>query len=360
MKRLVFAFFAAVLVAGCTDGTISFPVTEDSQRGIEEDVEIIRLTESNIEQFTMPARAFQPTRLQANRMWDYRVGTGDILSVIVFDHPELTLPAGPQRTAAESGFRVQRDGTFFYPFVGQVMASGRTPEEVRAELTERLSEYIPNPQLEVRVAEFNAQIVVVSGEVKSPNRQRLTTAPLSLAEAVNAAGGLTERADSRNVTLQRGGVVYSVDLQGFLSAGIRQNNPILRDGDVINVPRREATEAYLLGEIRRPDVIDLSQDRITLTQAITRRGGINELRADARGIFVFRAGHPRIRVFQLDVSSPTGILLGTRFVLEPGDVIYITRSPLQRWNDTITRILPTVRAVNPAVGALERLEGLAN
>lgn len=360
MKQFVVALVSLLAVAACTDGSVTFPVTEDGQRALEENVEIIRLDDRNIAQFTRPARPFQATRLQAGRGWDYRVGTGDILSVIVFDHPELTLPAGPQRTAAESGFRVQADGTFFYPFVGQVTASGRTPEEIRAELTTRLAEFIPRPQLEIRVAEFNSQVVVVSGEVRTPNRQRLTTAPLTLAEAVNAAGGLTERADARNVTLQRGGVVYSVDLQGFLSAGIRQNNPVLRDGDVVNVPRREALEAYLLGEIRRPDVIDLSQDTITLTQAITRRGGINELRADARGIFVFRSGQPRVRVFQLDISSPTGILLGTRFTLEPGDVIYITRSPLQRWNDTISRLLPTVRAINPAVGALERLESLVD
>ena len=51
-------------------------------------------------------------------------------------------------------------------------------------------------------------------------------------------------------------------------------------------------------------------------------------------------------VFQLETSSPTGLLLGTRFVLEPGDVVYVTRNPLQRWNDTISKLLPTVQATN--------------
>jgi polysaccharide export outer membrane protein len=51
-------------------------------------------------------------------------------------------------------------------------------------------------------------------------------------------------------------------------------------------------------------------------------------------------------VFQLDTSSPTGLLLGTRFVLEPGDVVYVLRSRLQRWNDTIVRLLPTVQAID--------------
>lgn len=269
--------------------------------------------------------------------------------MIVFDHPELTLPAGEQRTAEESGFRVQADGTFFYPFIGQVRAAGRAPEHIRVEITQRLAEFIPSPQLDVRVAAYNSQRVVVAGEVGTPNRQRLTSVPLTLIEAVNAAGGLTDAADPRRVAVQRANRVHEVDLQGYLEAGIARNNPILRNGDVVNVPRRRAEEAYLLGQLMQPDTIDLSREPVSLTQAVTRKGGLNELRADARGIFVFRAnGTDRITVFQLDTQTPTGIVLGTRFILEPGDVVYVVRSPLQRWNDTISRLLPTVRAI-PAV-----------
>ena len=98
----------------------------------------------------------------------------------------------------------------------------------------------------------------------------------------------------------------------------------------------------------RPDVVDLSREQITLTQAITRRGGLQQTRADARGVLVFRTDGARTLVFQLDTSNPSGLLLGTRFVLEPGDVVYVMRSPIQRWNDTISRLLPSVQAINTA------------
>ena len=55
----------------------------------------------------------------------------------MFDHPELTLPAGPERSAAESGFRVQANGTFYYPFVNEVQALGRPPEIIREDLREK-------------------------------------------------------------------------------------------------------------------------------------------------------------------------------------------------------------------------------
>lgn len=344
---------SALTVSGCTDGYVHFPVTREAQHALAADIEIIRLDETNIASFSRPARGHTATEMPSGRHWTYFVGTGDVLSVIVFDHPELTLPEGANRTAAESGFRVQSDGTINYPFIGAVTARGRPPEQIRDDITQRLREYIPDPQVDVRVAAYNSQGIVVSGEVAAPNRQPLTMVPLSLIEAINAAGGSTDSADLRSVAVERSGRVYHVDLEGFLSAGITQNNPILRNGDVVRVPRRRSEEAYLLGEVSRPDAIDLSLEPITLTQAVTRQGGLAAPRADMRGVFVFRLIEGHTQVFQLDTSTPTGLLLGTRFVLEPGDVVYIVRSPLQRWNDTITRILPSVQAARAVQAATQ-------
>ena len=347
MRGILMVLSVFLAVSGCTDGYVRFPVAVGSQDPLPADIDLIVLDTNNIDTFSRPARGHTGTGLPSGRAWNYTVGGGDILSVIVFNHPELTLPAGAERSAEESGFLVRGDGTFSYPFIGTVMARGRPVEQIRDELTQRLAQYIPDPQVDVRIAAYNSQAVVVSGEVNAPNRQPLTAVPLSLIEAVNAAGGFTDEADLRAVSVQRSGQIFTVDMQGFLVGGITQNNPVLRNGDVVNVPRRHAEEAYMLGEVADPDVIDLSREPITLTQALARRGGMAQSRADARGVLVFRqAADERTRVFQLDVTSPTGLLIGTRFVLEPGDVVYVMRSPLQRWNDTISRLLPTVQAVN--------------
>lgn len=336
---------ALLLFSACTDGYVEFPTTESGQKALGDDVEVIVLTPENISSFSHNGKTHIPTRLPSQSGWTYAVGPGDILSVIVFDHPELTLPAGPQRSAAETGFLVASDGTITYPYIGSLQVGGRSLGQIRSTIAERLASVIPDPQVDVRVAEYNSQSVVVSGEVKTPNRQSLQSVPLSLIEAVNAAGGATDIGDLRNVTVQRRGKTYQVDLAGFLKGGIAQNNPILRDGDIVNVPRRRAEEAYLLGEISKPDVIDLSQDSITLTQAVARRGGLELRRATSRGVLVFRAQGHKTLVFQLDTSTPTGLLLGTKFVLQPDDVVYVLRSGATRWNDTIIRLLPTVRAV---------------
>ncbi len=339
------ATFALAALSACSDGFVRFPTTPDAQRRLGADIDLVILDPSNIGTYANPSRPHEASSLPTGREWTYFVGSGDILSVVVFNHPELTSPAGPQTGALESGFQVASDGTITYPYIGSVQAGGRSVDQIRTEISQRLVTFIPDPQVDVRIAAFNSKAVVVSGEVRTPNRQPLTAVALTLIEAIDAAGGFSEHADTRIVNIQRGGHVYHVDVDGFLQGGLQQNNPLLHDGDVISIPRRRAEEAYLLGELVRPDVIDLSLDQVTLTQAITRLGGLQQPRADAHGVFVFRSVGERTRVFQLDTSSPTGLLLGTRFVLEPGDVVYVVRSPLQRWNDTIARVLPTVQAI---------------
>ena len=346
MHRRFFIAAPALALAACSsEGFTFFPVLEEDQRALPDNIELIRLNETNIRGYDVPAPRFARSPLPPNGRWDYRVGVNDVLNVIVFDHPELTLPAGPQRSAEESGFRVQSDGTFFYPFIGQVRAQGRAPEQIREDVTRRLSQFIPNPQVEVRVAAFNSQSVVVTGEVKKPTRLPLTTIPLTLLEAIGAAEGMTEHADARRVTVQRDGRAFTVDLQGLLRGGMRQNNPLLRDRDIVHVPRLTPQQAFLLGEVQRPDVVDLSREPVTLTQAVTRQGGLHLQRADARGVFVFRDTAPRTSVFQLDTSSPAGWILGARFALAPNDIVYVVRSSAQNWNDVVMRIMPTITAL---------------
>ena len=84
--------------------------------------------------------------------YQYRVAPHDILSVIVWDHPELTSPTGQYRSPEENGQVVYADGTMFYPFVGYIHVAGKTVIEIQRELTARMRHAIKDPQVSVRVA----------------------------------------------------------------------------------------------------------------------------------------------------------------------------------------------------------------
>ena len=344
--RILALFSLFSVLASCDVTKTDFPVrTEAVQTEVEEmatNVAVVRLSADNIAAFNTP-RNLQGSRTTVpSSGWTYTVGVGDILDIVIWDHPELTSPAGEGRSPEQSGLRVQSDGTFFYPYVGQIMASGRTPASIREDLTQRLADFIPDPQIEIRVVGFNSQAVSVTGQVEAARRQPLTDRPLTLLDAIDAAGGLSEDADPRQVILRRGGRSYNVDMQAFLEQGMSENNPILQNGDVVSVPELEPQEAYLLGQIVKPSTLDLTRENVTLTQALTRVGGLREDQADARGIFVFRDTPMGITVYQLDASNPTAFLIGTRFVILPKDVIYVTTSPIYRWNRLISNLLPTI------------------
>ena len=348
----MWSILAALMLFGCAEvSRTDFPVNGDARSaGLPEDVRIVVLSPENIDQFSaLPAREHRPSQLPAARSsWQYNIGVGDVLSITVWDHPELTLPAGPQRSQLESGSTVNENGDIFYPYLGQVRVAGRLVGDVQRELTNRLEEYIPDPQIEVKIAAFNAQKAVITGAIAAPQSLQITNIPLSLLEAVNAAGGLNENADSRQVTVRRNGENSTVNLQAFLDSGLAANNPILRGGDVINVPIAEPRRAYVLGKITRPGIVDLGFDGVSLTEALTLQGGLDEARADAKGIFVFRSREAGTDVYQLNATTPLAFVLATRFILHSEDVVYIVTDPAAEWNDIIGRLAPTIGAVRQA------------
>ena len=339
--RTAILLVTCILVSGCTNGWSSFPVDDTNQAELPDYLRVILLNNANILEINATNQFEEPTTLPNLSDWTYQVGSGDILSITVFNHPELTMPGGSDRSSAENGFRVQSDGSFYYPFVGQVQATGKRVDDIRSELAERLSNFLADPQIEVRVAGFNSQAINTSGEVVAPRRQPLTTVPLRLIDAINNSQGLSETADLRAVKVQRNGISYNVNLETFLREGDDSSNPILISGDVVFVPPREPEEVFILGEVVRPGTIDLDGEDVSLTEALANQGGLSEIRADARGIFVFRQTMNGVDVFQLDVTSAAAFVVGANFPLLQGDIIYVTRSPLQRWNDTIANLLPS-------------------
>lgn len=347
----------AVLAAGCSDLGTSFPAGSGEQQSqaarSHVPFEVVPVTARNAAGLSpAPTAGGAATDLPLVGPWDYRVGAGDVLSVVVYDHPELTIPAGSQRTAVESGQPVSTGGTFFFPYVGNVQATGRTPAQIRVDLTQMLGKYIPDPQVDVHVAAFNSQSVSVTGEVTTPLREPLTVVPLTLLQAIDAAGGLKPDADTANVTVRRHGRLYTVNLKAFLDAGLARNNPVLQDGDVVNVPKMDLQQAFLLGRVSKPAPVDLSQVPVNLTAALSAQGGLTEPFANVRGVFVFRQqASGLIRVYQFDASSPFAYVAGSEFYLKPRDVVFVTTSPLGKWNEVMSSLLPFVTSLNQGAQA---------
>jgi polysaccharide export outer membrane protein len=285
--------------------------------------------------------------------YEYRVAPGDILSVIVWEHPELTIPAGEFRSPELAGSAVQADGTVYYPHAGVVQVAGKTIPEIRAILTERLEKSIESPQLDVRIVSFRGKRVQVTGDVVKPSTLPITDVPMRVQDAIAAAGGLGPNAWPRGVTLTRGGKTQRLDLQAAYDEGDLSQNWLLADGDVLHVPSREENKVFVLGEVRAPSSKVMARGRMSLAEAIGDSAGLDPTCSHGE-VWVFRGRPEAPQAFRLDARSADALLLAVQFQLEPHDVVFVATYGLTSWNRVVTQILPTVQGLWQTVDLANR------
>lgn len=283
--------------------------------------------------------------------YQYKLGVGDVLTIGVWDHPELTIPAAVQRTAEFDGFRVQEDGTITYAYAPNIPAAGRTISQVREELVKRLSRVIEDPQVDIKIVGFRSQKAYITGEVNSPGVYPVTEVPLTLIDALNQAGGLTDSADWRTVTFTRGDKTEVIKLDDFYAHGDISQNRLLQHGDIVHVSRNDAQKVFVLGDVKRAGSVTLNRYGLNLAQALSDTGGLNEATADANGIFVLRKSNVEetgiiANVYQLHAKNIAAMVLAEQFELQPHDIVYVTSAPLARWNRVISLLLPSVASVD--------------
>ena len=281
----------------------------------------------------------------------YRLGVGDVVNITVWDHPELTTPAGSFRSAEASGSTVDSDGTIFYPYAGVIKVKGLTIQEVRHLLTTKLDGFIENLMLDVKVIKYRSQRIYIVGQVKKPGIHVINDLAPTVLEMINRAGGFSEFADRQNITVSRNEKTYRIDMQALYELGNSRTNVLLKSGDVVNIWDNKLNKVFVMGEVNRPSSIQMENQRKSLAEAITDAGGINQKTSNVGKIFVVRSYKRKSEIFHLDASTVDAMILAERFPLRPRDVVYVSASALIKWNRIIMAIAPTI-AILDTVGAV--------
>ena len=277
--------------------------------------------------------------------YQYRIAPHDVLSVIVWDHPELTSPTGQYRSPEENGQVVYADGTMFYPFVGYMNVAGRTVIEIQQELTKRLRHAIKDPQVSVRVASFRGRRVEMAGEVKAPQTIYLDNIPLRISDALVKCGGFARDPNPAEVTLIRGGKATVLNLMSYYEEGDLKQNWLLLDGDSVHVGSMSLSQVFVFGEVKSMGTRPMFRGRLSLAQALGDSAGF-DYSTMRPAVYVLRQNqNERPEIFKLDVENADSLILAAQFPLKPRDVVFVATNDLARMNRVIGQILPLVNTI---------------
>ncbi|ASW02729.1 polysaccharide biosynthesis/export family protein [Paraburkholderia aromaticivorans] len=316
----------------------------------------IAITEVDAALISQLARSRKQQQLELSQLLSeapqaYTIGPGDVLQIVVWDHPEFAAALGSTQTQSSSrpgdplaGFVVDQNGTLTFPYAGTLHVAGLRTEEIRQRLSDALARYFVKPQVTVRMASYRAHQVYVDGEVRSPGALAFNDVPMTLYEAVGRAGGFSDAADQSDLVLVRGEQTHRVNLTQMLAQGLSPSRLYLKPGDLLRVVSRDENDAYVMGEVNRPvSAIARRTGRMTLADALSQAGSVNASTADAAQMFVIRGsltGTPQ--VFHLDGHSPVAMLLAKDFELQPKDVVYVDGSGLVRFNRVLSLLMPLI------------------
>ena len=281
----------------------------------------------------------------------YKLGPQDVLRIFVWGNPDLSPVVTTMTTgnvaSTPAGRTINENGELYFPMVGNIKAAGMTIPQFRESLARQLSKYIKDPQVEVDVAGFRSQKVFVAGEVKTPGVVPISDVPLRITDAIGQAGGATLEADLYSVVLTRGKQSEKIDLNRVYYGGEISANIVLKNGDILSVPDRQARKVYILGEVGTASGINQSRSyvmrrgRMSLSEVLADAGGLNPFSSAAGKVFVMRAdsnGEPII--YQLNASSAESLVMADKFTMQPRDVVFVSPTDITEFGRFIGQLLP--------------------
>ncbi|AXI48446.1 polysaccharide biosynthesis protein [Sulfitobacter sp. SK012] len=263
---------------------------------------------------------------------------GDTLDVFIWDSGENSLLTAPdQRVATLSGMRVSEGGSIFVPYIGKIRVSGRTPDSARQLVQRQLEAIVPSAQVQLQMSEGRVNSIDLVGGVAIPGNVKLPDQNFTVLAAISAAGGVRDTLNNPQVKIVRGGNIYGTSISRLYDDP--SLNTRLQGGDKVIV---EADERYFLslGATGLENQFPFNRDSVSALDALSTIGGLNDLRADPKGLLILREypasavqtdgggpGKQRV-IFTLDLTKSDGLFSARNFAINSGDVLLATESPV--------------------------------
>jgi polysaccharide export outer membrane protein len=259
----------------------------------------------------------------------YILGPGDVVTVTVWAHPEL------------SGKRVVGpDGAIQLPFVGSFRVAGLDADDASSRLTSALREDYLNTAASVTVDKYSSNQVIVLGHVAHQGVLTFSGAP-TLLEALAMAGAAPDKSDQsggmpvRCAVIRGRNSVMWIDLRPLMKGTDVSLNIPLHRNDLIFVPDPDEELIYVMGQVKNPGPYPLTAN-MSFLEALTRAGGPND-NAQQGKIVLARPSKNTEQVVDLEHLVQNG---GSNYQLESGDIVYVPKSGLAQVGYVLQQLNP--------------------
>jgi len=305
IQRLTYTFCTLMLLSGCCNW---LPTSGPSTRALEDTTvqtnSMIQLVEINsaVNQRNVirERRQLFSESFGANVIPTYAVNPGDVLAVSIWEaNPALLFGTSPALSALTGSSTsknsslpdqmVGADGFITVPFAGRIRVAGKTIPNIESEIVASLQGKANSPQVIVQMTKGNTSNVTVVGEVGKSDLVPLTPKGERLLDAIALAGGVKQAVNKITLQISRQGMVKTMSLDRVIQDPTQ--NIRLNPGDVITA-FYQPFSFTALGASGKNDEINFEAPGISLTQALGRIGGVQDSRADVKGVFVFRFEEP--------------------------------------------------------------------
>jgi len=386
---LVFAGFAGLLLQGCAGylpsaGASRSQVEAAPQQSIENSpIQVIPVTNTVANRVKAAQNSLnfknviQPKGQAANL-----VNPGDILQVLIWEaYPPIlfrqvaysnvisvasvTISPTVSQASGIPAQTVNQQGEITIPFIGKVHVAGKSVSQIESTIVKRLQGRANDPQIIVQNVSNNTSLATIIGEVNTSKQMPLTAKGERILDAIASAGGLKQPVNKTTIQIARQGEMRSLSMEAIIQDP--KQNIVLQPGDVITAYFQPLSFTALGATGQRNNEILFEATGITLSQAMGRIGGLNDMRSDSMGVFIFRFEEPTAIatkerptvgvtaegkvpvIYQFDMNKPETYFAAQSFPMKNNDVVYVSVASaveLMKFLSIVTSVFAPAVAIN--------------
>ncbi|PPC88455.1 MAG: sugar ABC transporter substrate-binding protein [Hyphomicrobium sp.] len=287
---------------------------------------------------------------------ELRLGVGDVITISIFESSGEGLFAPTETTTNRPGNyitlppqTIDFKGNISVPFAGEVRAGGRAISQVQRDIEQRLSKRAVEPQVVIALQEQNATDVAIFGDAASASfKQKIKPGGERILDIV-AKAGLKHPGYETFVTLQRGNKRATVFFPRLINSS--NENVFVKPGDIIYLYRQQQTFIALgaLGNVTQTQELTgrfpFESERLSLTEAVARAGGLLDTRANPSQVFLYRIEYREVlerlgmnlgafppdqnlipTIYRANYRDPSMFFASDQFPMRHKDIIYVANA----------------------------------